>query len=183
MSKSMHLLPQPTKTHLFKLITNSVYRKAADKASYGFKPKGDGLMGTPCSPTVIKKFGYNALLAAGRETRHKKGGRDPGKFRIVRMIENQRHSWWIAEHTPSNTYKFHKIAGIPACPSCKGTAEQICPKCSGTSTTSEVSGRTNNFIRNSRCTACAGKGWKKCPDCNRNILVDGHTINGNFNKW
>ncbi|VAW72907.1 hypothetical protein MNBD_GAMMA15-408 [hydrothermal vent metagenome] len=183
MSKKVQLLPHATKTHLFKLITDSTYRKSADKSSYGYKPRGDGLMGRPCSPSQIKKFGYTSLLASGTATRHKKGGRDPGKLRIIRMIEDQRHTWWIADHTPSNLYRFHKIVGIPKCATCKGTAEQICPKCSGSASLSETSGRTNNFVRTSRCVTCAGKGWRKCPDCNRNVLVEGHTVSSNFNKW
>lgn len=183
MSKSVKLLPASTKTHLFKLITDSTYRKSADSASYNFRPTSDGGLGTPCGNGVIKKFGYTALLAAGTASRHKMGGRDPGKCRIIRMISNQRQSWWIAEHTPSNTYKFHKISGIPKCPTCKGTADQICPNCSGTARLSNVSGRTNNFIVNSRCTMCTGKGFRKCPDCSSNILVDGHTVIKNINKW
>ena len=183
MSKRFNLLNSGTRTHLYNLITDVSYRKQVDSASYDFAPKADGQMGVPRGRKTVRKYGFTRSLPAGTASREKMRGRDPGKFRVVQVTEGGRISWWIGEHAPGNTYKFHKVTGVPRCPDCKGTNSQICPDCSGTATKEVRSGRTNNFIEKSKCKTCRGSGFRKCPSCDENILFDGYTVILDIDKW
>src|SRR5579872_5467113 len=128
MPKAFKDFPPATQNHLHSLITDSTYRKNADRAGYDYKPNGDGRMATPKGVhDEVTKYGYNANLAAGTASRG--NGPDPGRYRLVcwrekkylsgtKVTATEHVSWWMGEHAPGNTYKYHFISGIPKCPDC-----------------------------------------------------------------
>jgi DnaJ-class molecular chaperone len=190
MSKAFKDLPVATQNHLHSLITDSNYRKNADHASYDYRPNGDGKMATPKGiKEEVTKYGYNAALAAGTATRGK--GPDPGRLRLVCFREKnflsgtkakatEHVTWWVGEHTPGNTYKYHAITGIPQCPDCQGGGSQVCPDCKGMGKTSTT---TDRMTVTKNCLTCAGQGFRDCPTCDKQLVIDGHTIDVDILQW
>jgi DnaJ-class molecular chaperone len=173
MPRKTSALPVDTRAHLFSLVTDADYRRAADHAPYGFVPRGDGLM---CGPGgSMTKYGYTAFLAAGTASRG--GGRDPGRYRLAKVSRPGKDTWWVLEHAPGNTYRCVLI-DIPACKTCHGTADILCPVCGGkgfTATTVQGLGGP--------CKRCESKGFIVCPTCDPKLVVDGKSITKIAAEW
>jgi hypothetical protein len=176
-------LPEPragTKQHLFKLVTDSLYRDRARSATFNIVPAGDGSNGRQGAGG--KKWGYDNILAPGTEQR-RPGETDPGRFRIYRHIAGTRTTWWVLTHTPGNTYRFNQIA-IPKCKGCKGTAEILCQTCKGTrrlpANPARLAGPCPDCLRTPHsvfpCPEC-------CPNGEKPVIVDGASISKKFAEW
>ncbi len=159
-------LPTSTKKHLFKLVTDTKYRKAASHASYNL-----GGSGSPGKP--VTKYGWNRLLPAGA------GWPDPGKLRLASYQKPPGGGgslfWYKMEHVGSNSYKFDRIIGFPVCPTCKGTGDILCPECNGTVKTKV--GRLE-----APCLRCR-KGVLICTKCKGKNVANGATVDPDETKW
>jgi hypothetical protein len=168
-----------TKRHLFDLVTNSTYRDKHSNMAYEFVPTADG--GPGKKGPGGKKWGYSATLACGTEQAQAKTPYvDPGRHRIFRWMQGDKPTWWLATHTPSNTYKFIKIT-LPKCRPCNGTAEIICPTCRGTRRQ-----QIGNSPMTGPCPTCAKRPAPvlPCPACTPSpVIADGYSIDKSFANW
>ena len=157
-----------TRRHLFDLVTNGTYRDNHSNMAYDFVPTVDG--GPGIKGAGGKKWGYSATLACGTEqAQAMRPYVDPGKHRIFRWMQGARPSWWLASHTPSNTYKFTKIT-LPKCAPCKGTRRQ----------------QVADARMSGPCPTCAGRPMPvlPCPSCTPNpVIADGYSVDKNFANW
>jgi hypothetical protein len=186
MSKRTKHLSQATRQHLFKLITDPVYRRAADSSSYDYVPTGDGQNGRrKGGGESLRKFGYTASLASGSASRG--NGPDPGRYRLAEFKNTvrapgerrgvQRTTWWVATHVPGNMYKFDRIL-FPKCDTCKGKADVICASCDGT-------GRVQypGEHRAGPCTSWSTAGLSECSSCKPPLVVDGKALSQKLSEW
>ncbi len=171
---TVKLLPRLTKSHLFKLVTDTAYRKRASSASYTL-----GGPGSPGSP--IKKFGWEANLSAGTGQR---GQGDPGKYRLGAYTKpgalGGNVFWYKMEHVGDNSYKFERITGFPACPKCKGTGGIVCPKCNGSGRILE--GNFASSCNNCKSSKALKSGVVAC-ECGGKHIANGSSVVADFSKW
>jgi hypothetical protein len=186
MAKKTAQLPAATRRHLFDLVTDTIYRRNASSESYDFMPSTDGGMARRKGrDESLKKYGYTPTLPAGTKSR-RRGDPDPGRYRLAAFTFRDdsgvgppvnKTQWWLAEHAPGNTYRFHRIL-VPACRSCGGASNRICTQCGG-------SGRMPNSLESlsGPCTACKSAGWSDCTACAPPVVVDGQSVSRSFADW
>lgn len=176
MTKATKHLSSATRTHLFKLITDPVYRRGADSTTYDKVPTEDGKMGrNKGRGESLRKFGYTSTLPSSTATRRE--GPDPGRYRVAVFTNGSRSTWWEMTHLPANTYKFTKII-FPRCSNCGGTSTKICRHCHGTA---RLSYSVEHLA--GPCTYCNKQGFSNCASCSPPIVLNGESISKDLADW
>jgi hypothetical protein len=189
-------LPPATREHLFNLVTNSQYRGQARREDCNFAPptgRGPSRIERRRGPRErVFKYGWDAHLPCSSQDRQRRGGPDPGRYRLVSLTVQQpglgdHVTWWEADHVGGNSYAFQKIR-IPRCPTCRGAGDAACPHCGGAgwlvmSVENPIAGPCRHCRTGGRRPT---QGFVGCPTClaaGGVIVVDGYAINRNRVAW